>query len=377
MYLPFDFWYSQSYNSIDPWTASHTPLSSYFTHWGLFLFIITAWLVWEVREWMAATPVSHLKKLRDYHLSIEIGLAAVLALFAFFVMEGVRISLIALPLAVLAGILLLRSDMPGVKRAVLLMIGTGLALTLAVEVITLRGDIGRMNTIFKLYMQVWMLFAVSAAAAFGWLLDEFPFWKLRWRTIYQTGLFLLLAGAFMFTVTATTDKVNDRLTDATPRTLDGMTYMDYSQHFDGGMMDLSEDYRAIRWMQDNVQGSPVIVEANCTEYRWCTRFTIYTGLPGVVGWNWHQRQQRGFASTDVQQRVDAIGMFYTTPDIESARAFLKKYQVKYIVVGQLEKNTYPVLNPMMDGLSKFKKYEGKYWKAVYHNANTTIYEVLP
>jgi uncharacterized membrane protein len=71
------------------------------------------------------------------------------------------------------------------------MIGTGLALTPAVEVITLRGDIGRMNTVFKLYMQVWMLFAVSAAAAFGWLLDEFPYWKLRWRTIYQTGLYLL------------------------------------------------------------------------------------------------------------------------------------------------------------------------------------------
>jgi uncharacterized membrane protein len=35
-------------------------------------------------------------------------------------------------------------------------------------------------------------------------------------------------------------------------------------------------------MQDNIQGSPVIVEANCPEYRWCTRYTIYTGLPGVV-----------------------------------------------------------------------------------------------
>ena len=80
--------------------------------------------------------------------------------------------------------------------------------------------------------------------------------------------------------------------------------MNYAQHFDGQMMDLSEDYRAIRWMQDNVQGSPVIVEANCTEYRWCTRFTIYTGLPGVVGWNWHQRQQRGFAApTAITDRV--------------------------------------------------------------------------
>jgi len=142
----------------------------------------------------------------------------VLALFIFFILEGVRVALVALPLAVLAGLLLLRPDMSGVKRGVLLMIGTGLALTLAVEVITLRGDIGRMNTIFKLYMQVWMLFAVSAAAAFGWLLIEFPYWKLRWSTIYQTGLYLLLAGAFLFTITATTDKVNDRITDVTPHT---------------------------------------------------------------------------------------------------------------------------------------------------------------
>jgi len=156
-----------------------------------------------------------------------------------------------------------------------------------------------------------------------------------------------------------------------------MTYMNYAEHFDGEMMDLSQDYRAIRWMQDNVQGSPVIVEANCSEYRWCTRFTIYTGLPGVVGWNWHQRQQRGSASTDVQARVDSIGVFYTTQDIKSAREFLNKYQVKYIVVGQLERNIYPAFNPMMDGLAKFERYDGQYWKAVYQDKNTTIYEVLP
>jgi hypothetical protein len=226
--------------------------------------------------------------------------------------------------------------------------------------------------------QVWMLFAVSAAAAFGWLLEEFPFWKLRWRTIYQTGLYLLLAGAFMFTVTATTDKVSDRITAVTPRTLDGMTFMNYAQHFDGNMMDLSQDYRAIRWMQDNVQGSPVIVEANCTEYRWCTRFTIYTGLPGVVGWNWHQRQQRGASAPNaINDRVSAIGTFYTTPDIDWALAFLGKYHVKYIVVGQLERNIYPDLGLGADGLAKFEEYEGKYWKAVYHNADTTIYEVMP
>jgi YYY domain-containing protein len=377
LYLPFSHWYGQSYNSVDPWTASHTSLSSYFTHWGLFLFIIAFWLFWELREWMAATPVSHLKKLHPYQLGIELGLAAVIALFVFFLMEGVRVAWIALPLAVIAGALLLRPNMPGVKRSVLLMIGTGLALTLAVEVIALRGDIGRMNTVFKLYMQVWMLFAVGAAAAFGWLLDEFPLWKLRWRTIYQTGLYLLLAGAFMFTITATTDKISDRISSG-PRTLDGMTFMNYSRYFDGQDMELSQDYRAIRWIQDNVQGSPVIVEANCSEYRWCTRFTTYTGLPGVLGWNWHQRQQRALlANNAIFDRVAEIGEFYTTTDVDAALAFLKKYQVKYIIVGQLERNTYLPIAPGLDGLAKFKEYKGKYWKAVYRDAETMIYEVIP
>ncbi len=375
-YAPFTHWFSQAYNSINFWIGPYTPFWSYLTHWGLFLFIIVSWMTWETREWMAATPVSALNKLRPYMIVIELGLALILALLLFFAIEGISIGWLALPLAAWAAVLMLRPGQPGVKRGVLLMIGTALTLTLAVEKIALAGDIGRMNTVFKLYIQAWSLLAVSSAAALGWLLYAFPQWLPRWRNTFQVGLSFLLIGVFMFTVTATTDKVKDRMAPNAPHTLDSMTYMDYAQFFDGGNMDLSEDYRAIRWMQDNVQGSPVIVEANCSEYRWCTRFTIYTGLPGVVGWNWHQRQQRVFASTTVENRVLEIGSFYTTPDINAARDFLKKYQVKYIIVGQLEHNLYPPVDGV-DGLAKFEQYNGKYWHSVYHDGNTVIYEVMP
>ena len=375
-YQPFSQWFGQAYNSVDWWKASRTSFSSYFTHWGLFLFIITAWLIWETREWMAATPVSHLGRLRKYVLWIEVALAVFIALLAFFAVEGVRIGFIALPLAFLAAILILNPNLPDTKRFVLFLIGTALVITIAVELISLVGDIGRMNTIFKLYLQAWMMLAVSAAAALGWLLNVFPFWRIRWSAIFQTGLYALLAGAFMFTLTATSDKIADRITAEAPRTLDGMNYMNYSQHWDGQIMDLSQDYRAIRWLQDNVQGSPVIVEANCTEYRWCTRMTIYTGLPGVVGWNWHQRQQRGIFSIQVQDRVNEVGAFYTTLDIQAARAFLKKYDVHYIVVGQLERNIYPLVDGAPDGLSKFEQFDGAHWREVYNDESTTIYEVI-
>ncbi len=165
----------------------------------------------------------------------------------------------------------------------------------------------------------------------------------------------------------------DRMEATAPHTLNGMTFMQYSTYHDEGVaMDLSQDYNAIRWMQDNVPGSPVIVEANSVEYHWGTRYTIYTGLPGVVGWNWHQRQQRTATSHDwVFERVDAVHEFYQTQDLDWTQAFLKKYDVRYIVLGQLEKAKYA--GP---GLEKFSAQEGILWWGVFRDRDTVIYEVI-
>ncbi|MBC8497154.1 MAG: hypothetical protein H8D37_05785, partial [Chloroflexi bacterium] len=113
------------------------------------------------------------------------------------------------------------------------------------------------------------------------------------------------------------------------------------------------------------------VEANQVEYHWGTRYTINTGLPGVVGWNWHMRQQRTIAPHDwVYERVDGVHELYQTEDIEWARDFLKRYDVSYIVLGQLERAKYA--GP---GLEKFISYEGVLWKEVFRDGETVIYQV--
>jgi uncharacterized membrane protein len=187
-------------------------------------------------------------------------------------------------------------------------------------------------------------------------------------------LTVLVLGASLYPLLAGTAKVKDRMVSSAPHTLDGMEYMNYASYDWQGSMDLSEDYAAIRWMQENIQGSPVIVEANMRDlYRWGSRFSIYTGLPSVVGWEWHQIQQRAINPASwVNQRVDEVDEFYKTTNIEKVIEFLRKYEVRYIVVGQLEKNIYPLLS-----LRKFEQENGKLWNLVYQEGNTSIYEVIP
>jgi len=371
LYEPYRAAYSQSYSKVDAWTASQTPISSYLTHWGLFLFIAFAWLAWETRQWMAVTPVSALKKLKPYQLLLDLAIGLFFAIMLYLAYRKIFIGWIALPLGAWAGILMLRPNQPNNKRLALFWIGTAMLITIVVELITVRGDIGRMNTIFKFYLQAWTLLSVSGGAAFAWTLMDLHIWQARWRNVWQVVLLALFTGAGLFTVTASIDKINDRLNPDAPHTLDSMEYMTHSELWDGEVMELSQDYRAIRWLQDNVKGSPVIVEANVTEYRWGTRYTIYTGLPGVVGWNWHQRQQRALMPHLVTERVDAIQNFYNTTDISAAHDFLRKYDVRYIILGQFERIQYP------DGLAKFETFDGIAWKSVYKDGQTTVYEVLP
>jgi uncharacterized membrane protein len=161
--------------------------------------------------------------------------------------------------------------------------------------------------------------------------------------------------------------------------MQGATYLD-----EWGEMDLSKDYRAIRWMQENVAGSPVIVEANLRNlYRWGSRFSIYTGLPGVVGWEWHQQQQRAILPGNwVSDRIAEVDNFYLTSDLEQALAFLRKYNVRYIILGQQERGLYSTPRlleergyPNADGLNKFELAEGMLWEEVYRDGDTVIYRV--
>ena len=271
-----------------------------------------------------------------------------------------------------AGLLLLRRDLEPARRFVLLAVGLGLGLTVVVELVTLKFDLGRMNTVFKFYYVAWALLGVSAATCLWWRAARrfaAPAWAAAaWWLVAGS----LLAGAALYPLRAVPARAMDRMAAEAPRGLDGLAYLEHAVHHDQGRpLNLAEDLAAIRWLRRHVEGTPVIVEANIPEYRWGSRITINTGLPGVVGWNWHQRQQRAVAGDQrVWDRVNAVTDFYRTADRDEALAFLERYGVELIVVGGLERAYYPP-----EGLAKFEALDGELWREVFRDGETVIYRV--
>ncbi len=346
-FLPYSYWYGQGYTSVELWGGSRTPLGPYLLIHGLFLLVITGWLVAETRQWLADTPVSSLRRLRPYFKSVLGAFLGMGLLVVLLTVAGYSIALVALPLLAWTGILFLRPGLSLRKRCALLLVAGALGLTILVEVVVLNGDVGRMNTVFKFYLQAWVLFGVASGAALAWLWGLIQDWGVRWRKGLIAAIALVALGAALYPLTATPAKIMDRMDPSAPHTLDGMAYMRHSVQFElGEPIDLSQDYRAIWWMREHVIGSPVIVEASVPEYHWGSRYSVYTGLPTVLGWNWHQRQQRAsVGDAPIWSRQAEISEFYTTDSIEGAMEFLRKYDVRYVIVGELERVYYASVGP--------------------------------
>ena len=92
--------------------------------------------------------------------------------------------------------------------------------------------------------------------------------------------------------------------------LDGIDYMKTSTYLQtGSSIDLSSTYFATQWINNNVQGNPIIIEASKDLYTWSSNISINTGLPSVLGWDWHQKQQRSLSPDMVNLRKSRLMNF--------------------------------------------------------------------
>jgi uncharacterized membrane protein len=219
--------------------------------------------------------------------------------------------------------------------------------------------------------------------------------------VWTTCLVALVGAAGLYTVTAAAAKVRDRFPafatsdscqplpgmtlpydrglppEEQPHSLYGLDYMSWSAYCDtDSFLPLAYDHEAIRWLQDNVEGSPVIAEAQTRDiYRLTSRYAWNTGLPNVVGWDYHTRQHNAAISTEfVAVREQDVENFYRATDLDAALAFIQRYDIGYVIVGPLEQ----ALFRLSGGLDKFDALVSRGDLTIVHtNPGVTIYQVNP
>jgi YYY domain-containing protein len=390
--LPFTTWFASNYSSAALWQGGKTPLWAYIDVHGLFLFLIFCLLVWESARWLRSVRVGALRgqgTLILVTLAI-IGFTLLGSLVLAFV--GYQAALIGLPMLLWVGILFFRPGQSRVMQFILALTGLALGLTIGVEFVVLAGDIGRQNTIFKFYIQAWLLFSVVGGVVFAVLLQSSDDWSNGIRVPWFSVLMVLVTMAAMYPIMATRAKAIERMAPDMPMTLDGMDYMLYStrselvSQYDVQTFSVSGDYDIIRWLQQNVQGSPIIMEGiSASEYQWGNRIAIYTGLPSIIGWRWHQTQQRTIDPMPrlVDQRQANVNAFYFTSDINEAWRILQDYDVEYVIVSDFERARYTVRDQFGNGMytggiDKFDRMvEMGLLEEVYREGSGVIYRVNP
>ena len=403
-FLPFHTSYHPYPTGIDV-ARWQTPLHNFLGIHGLFMILIVSFLAYEsrhrivgameavgkplfagagVRRFWDAPASPHAWKgtvagLRSVRWAAVVAIAGALVAVYLGAAGYWTAALLALVLVLAvwaAGdVLIQRREQAPYAVFPLALIIMGILIAIGVEFVRVKDDIGRMNTLFKYYLEVWVLFALASAYILYYFarLGAFSVRRLSpARGIWMGVLLVALASSFMYPVLGTRSRLADRF-DTSNVTLDGADFMQravYSR--EGPPIELRWDYGAIQWLQDNVQGSPVVLEAHAGQYNWSARIANYTGLPTVLGWPWHQIQQRMRYEDAVRNRSSAVRELYTTTDVDRTVELLTTYEVRYVVIGDLERTYYPP-----PGLAKFDRMvlDG-IARVVYENPGTRIYEGL-
>lgn len=252
---------------------------------------------------------------------------------------------------------------------VLLLILLGILLVLGPEFFFLQDQFGwRMNTIFKFYFHAWLLWGIAAAYASAILLEKLrPPEAAASSVIFRLGWSLLVIISLCYPIFGLWNKTNGFKPGQW--TLDSTAYLQSSS---------PDELVAAEWLRNLDSDDPsslIIAEAVASSggsYTNYARMATLSGLPSVLGWMGHESQWRG-GGKEMGARQSDLEKLYCSRTWEDAQAILNRYQIRYVVVGSLERSTYRSGQPscptgVMD--AKFMRY----MQVAFQFETITIYE---
>lgn len=338
-------------------------VSEYALIFGLFLFVAVSYLVvvgaksskWASGSGLRARPFGF------FAAGLAVAMAALLVT-ALPVVERIvaipgasSIRFGAASLAIAALYLAVRSRVAVEQRLILALFSFGLLLTAAVDVVTIWD---RMNTVFKFYLDAWLVFSVASAAAISELLQAAPA-TCKLKRVWTVGLSVLIGTGFVTAATAPVGLLSTRRVPSPRPTLNGTAYL--------ALRDPHEK-AAYDWLNQHIGGTPVIAEAYGPSYGDYARVSMNTGLPTVLGWDYHV-YQRGHRWPAIDRRKADLKTLYTSGIKSDVASILKRYHVSLVYVGELERRAYAGANWV-----RFANWNDLL-HPIYQNAGVNIYAV--
>lgn len=344
LYAPFYLVFSRKTSPVGIGLAGElqTDLSAAFLTMGIFLTMALSvkWIIWR----------EILQRRRAWALSIPVAfvlLVAFVVWFSFgrFPFSYLLYSLIAIPFLFFH--FSQKAKYPFVSAP--LLVGFAFFILSMCEVLVIKdflqgGEWKRMNTVFKFYYQAWFLLAIGSPAL---VIDSLK--RVPWRSIRRATLFLSLmatAVGLIWTAAAVPARIFQRPFQhpdlypiARGATFDGLGWLKTLRH---------NEYEIAAWLWKNAKADDVILEASWGDYRY--DFNVVSaaaGIPSVLSW-WSHANQRERPSGERHSLVKEV---YQTLDVRVALRILRQLNVRYIYLGDRERQRYGVR-----GLRKFTEH---------------------
>ncbi len=208
-----------------------------------------------------------------------------------------------------------------VERPALALAALGLFLFMVPEIVYVVDSYGdrlhRMNTVFKSYIQAWILLAMALPVL---LRVGFPD-----RLVRAVLTCALVIAALPHLVWMVLNQVSGRSLG-----LDGMAWMHPGD-------------RAIVRHLRNQPTETSMVEAVGGAYTEYGRFSAYSGVPSVIGWENHELVWRGHEVTgETNRRAELVREIYSCGDPARVRALVAETGADLVAIGALERGDFPV-----------------------------------
>jgi uncharacterized membrane protein len=182
----------------------------------------------------------------------------------------------------------------------------------------------RMNTIFKFYHQAWPLLGIGAVAFADRAWRQATGSRRTLAVVFAVAAF----GAILYPSTAAVSRL---------RQGDGTLGLDAR----GALGRRNPgDLEAIEWLRKNATAGATLIEATGDPYSEFARVSTHTGIPAVLGWANHESLWRAH-EPEVMERFGQVRLFYTSGNPGLAQGILRRYGVTHVVLGDLERRTYP------------------------------------